>query len=964
MLRNNQSNAITCSIENDFASGVHFQATGTGKSWIALHLALAFNQRYPHANLLWLCEQKSILSDQFDRSVLKERHFDSIPKTFLIMNYSNEKPSEWVENVNSSRVWSKPKLIIVNRAFLTSQTKYTKLRLPIHLVIHDECHSIVNLTTQAFYDWLSLTSPDTRIIGFSATPFLERAPFTRLLSQYSIYDAVKDHVIVPPHISWISDSISVTNDAILEVVQDHLPQLPYQKIIIWCGMMDECITAARSWKTYFPGYLVCVDMSESTPEFGSYEQFECASGKAFLFCACKHREGSDIPRLDACVFLDKVEDRNAKTFVQCMGRVLRLDKDGRKTSGWVLDCCARSSYQMCERIHAYLSQHAKLDSFPWKYTFDTQPQPSGSLRTVHHLCMETSGSVAHIEPLCVSRQDIIDSFQRTIPDDERYHQRLMFELDVLEKRELFSYLKQACHILEWTKTIPHVTRGSCGSSLVCYLLGISHVDPVYYGISFARFTSEMRTSLPDIDFDFPYHLRDQVFLALELHWPGKIARISNHVFFHEKSATRQALRDMGMRGFIAKEDMRKTLESLSPDKKTEFEKRKNALEETFRGYMLHCGGITYYAEGVPTELIIPHSHGMLPQISLNKIDVANEKRFKIDILSSRGLAQLHECAGFKNVQFHVDDKDIDSDTMDMLCRGDNLGITQGESCLMRQAFRLIQPRTIEHIAICLAIIRPVAQDSKKEDVDEIKDHQWLVFDDDAITIIADLFKCSEAEADVYRRYFSKRDKKGMSEFKKRLKKLTQSTDMEKINQLKNLHLYSFCKSHAFSYAQMVYQLAYYKCHYPERFWRATLNHVESSYAKWVHLYEATCQGVDTRSHLASVSASIYAQHRRKGIHGMSPIQQLRKYGYWDMSDKSFFPGCVRFNKNDKIYFYGVIACKRVYRSKRAMVYIGIGPNDYMTLHIPKWFGKAKAVIIKGSGKGTKESIECDSYTLI
>ena len=63
MLRNNQSHAIACSIENDFASGVHFQATGTGKSWIALHLALAFNQRYPHANLLWLCEQKSILSE-------------------------------------------------------------------------------------------------------------------------------------------------------------------------------------------------------------------------------------------------------------------------------------------------------------------------------------------------------------------------------------------------------------------------------------------------------------------------------------------------------------------------------------------------------------------------------------------------------------------------------------------------------------------------------------------------------------------------------------------------------------------------------------------------------------------------------------------------------------------------------------------------------------------------------------
>jgi DNA polymerase III alpha subunit len=727
-------------------------------------------------------------------------------------------------------------------------------------------------------------------------------------------------------------------------------------------MMEECLAAAHSWQTYFPDYLVCVDMSVATPDFGSYAQFDCALEKAFLFCACKHREGSDIPRLDGCVFLDKVEDRNAKTFVQCMGRVLRLDKDGRKTFGWVLDCCAQSSYQMCERIHTYLSPHAKLDVFPWTYTFDTQPQPTGSLRTVHHLCMQTQPSDVATPIIYASRQDIIHSFQRSIPDDERYHQRVAFELDVLEKRNLFSYLKQACHILEWTKSIPHVTRGSCGSSLVCYLLGISHVDPVYYGISFARFTSEMRTSLPDIDFDFPYHLRDQVFLALELHWPGKIARISNHVFFHDKSSTRQALRDMGMRGFIAKEDMKKTLNALSPDKKTEFDTRKHALNDTFRGYMLHCGGITYYADGVPTELILPHSHGMIPQISLNKIDVANEKRFKIDILSSRGLAQLHECAKFKTIQFHVDDDDIDQDTMDMLCRGDSLGITQGETCLMRQAFRLIQPRTIEHIAMCLAIIRPVAKESRKEDVEEIKDHEWLVFDDDAITLIADLFKCSEAEADVYRRHFAKRDKKGMSEFKKRLKKMTLSK--EKIQQLKNLHLYSFCKSHAFSYAQMVYHLAYYKCHYPKRFWRATLNHVESSYAKWVHLYEATCAGVDTRFKVASNYSSIYAQHRRKGIHGLSPIQQLRKYGYWDMSDNSFFPGCFRFIKNGSIFFYGVIACKRVSRSKKAVVYIGVGPREYMTLHIPKWFGKAKAVIIKGSGKGNIDAIECETYTLI
>ena len=82
-----------------------------------------------------------------------------------------------------------------------------------------------------------------------------------------------------------------------------------------------------------------------------------------------------------------------------------------------------------------------------------------------------------------------------------------------------------------TDFIPHVTRGSCGSSLVCYLLGISNVDPVEHNISFARFLNEYRSNLPDIDFDFPHYLRDEVFLQLELEWPNQVARISNHVHF-------------------------------------------------------------------------------------------------------------------------------------------------------------------------------------------------------------------------------------------------------------------------------------------------------------------------------------------------------------------------------------------------------------------------------------------------
>ena len=71
-----------------------------------------------------------------------------------------------------------------------------------------------------------------------------------------------------------------------------------------------------------------------------------------------------------------------------------------------------------------------------------------------------------------------------------------------------------------------------------------------------------------------------------------------------------------------------------------------------------------------------------------------------------------------------------------------------------------------------------------------------------------------------------------------------------------------------------------------------------------------------------------------------------------------------YRKNDRVYFYGVIATKRVYRSKRAMVYLGIAKRQYITVNIPKWFGKAKCVIVKGSGIGTLDTIECDSYQLV
>jgi len=153
-LRPNQNKALKLSIDNDFQSGIHFHATGTGKSWIAMNIIHNYNTKYPKHNILWICEKKSILIEQFDIKNVKQRNFLNIINRFNVLNFSDYKLDNWYNSVNSSKFWNKPFLLIINRSYLTSNNKYNNIKLPIHLIIHDECHSIINNSTKTFYNYI------------------------------------------------------------------------------------------------------------------------------------------------------------------------------------------------------------------------------------------------------------------------------------------------------------------------------------------------------------------------------------------------------------------------------------------------------------------------------------------------------------------------------------------------------------------------------------------------------------------------------------------------------------------------------------------------------------------------------------------------------------------------------------------------------------------------------------------
>ena len=278
------------------------------------------------------------------------------------------------------------------------------------------------------------------------------------------------------------------------------------------------------------------------------------------------------------------------------------------------------------------------------------------------------------------------------------------------------------------------------------------------------------------------------------------------MYINEKSALREALRKIGINKKIPKEDIHNFVKSLSKSNQMKIKQYQKELENTFRHYSLHCGGIVFFHDGIPENLII--NKKTLKQIVYDKRDVSKIDKFKIDILSSRGISQLIDISGH-NIDFS--NCPFDKKTYLLLRKGQNIGITLAESPLMRKALIKIRPKTIKDIAICLAIIRPAAKDTRMAP-GEIDYDTEFIYDDDAISILSKSLNIKDDLADKFRRCLAKDkwSKVDKEHFNKLLSKLTTNEKNDIVQKLINLRKYSFCKSHSFSYAQLVYKLAYQK----------------------------------------------------------------------------------------------------------------------------------------------------------
>lgn len=261
--------------------------------------------------------------------------------------------------------------------------------------------------------------------------------------------------------------------------------------------------------------------------------------------------------------------------------------------------------------------------------------------------------------------------------------------------------------------------------------------------------------------------------------------------------------------------------------------------------------------------------------------------------------------------------------------------------------------------MCLAIIRPAAKDARYKN-NEIDYSTEFVYDDDAISLLSNTLGIDEELADKYRRCLSKN--KWKIEDRKRFNKSLYSIDENKrkvlLSKLSNLRKYSFCKSHSYSYAQLVYKIAYQKANNPNMFWISTLKNASSSYRKWVHLYEAFRAGVDINTIINKKrECSVYAENRRKKFNNLTQVEQLTRYGYWDMKPGEFFPGCYFYKKDEGYYFGGLIASLRVLDWKKRTIVssVGVGPGKYIELTTTGVFYNSKYYGVKGRAILTNEN---------
>lgn len=470
----------------------------------------------------------------------------------------------------------------------------------------------------------------------------------------------------------------------------------------------------------------------------------------------------------------------------------------------------------------------------------------------------------------LAREGMKQRYPAITPEVE---QRLAYELDVIDKTGFAPYFLIVRDFAQFARDrgIFFGVRGSAAGSLVSYCIGITDIDPIYYGLTFERFLNPERVQMPDIDMDFEDTRRDEVIrYVTEKYGEDRVAQIGTFGTLGAK----QAVRDVGKALGIPAQTVDQIARLIPVGPKVTIDSALNnnpelqslidndprlqeliaiakRLEGVARHMSTHAAGVVIsrdpLCEHVPLARVgdgppvTQYDMGSLEKIGLLKMDFLGLTNLTI---LAKTLKNIEQTRGER-----IDLRQIpldDRKTYEMLGQGDTTGVFQLESQGMRRNISELKPSDVRELAAMVALYRPGPMDHipqyirSKLGLQEIRyphprlepilkeTYGVIVYQDQVLQIVQALAGFTLGQADILRRAMGKKKAEDMEKMRSKFIEgaVRNGIDAEQAKELFRLIEpfagYAFNKAHAVCYAMVAYQTAYLKANYPVEYFAALM----------------------------------------------------------------------------------------------------------------------------------------------
>lgn len=481
----------------------------------------------------------------------------------------------------------------------------------------------------------------------------------------------------------------------------------------------------------------------------------------------------------------------------------------------------------------------------------------------------------------ITAQEALENFvweeaPKRYPDGvpEKVAKTLRHELAVIAKKKYAAYFLTVNKIVRRAREMKILCqgRGSAANSAVCFVLGITAIDPKESDLLFERFVSEDRDEPPDIDVDFEHQRREEIIQWIYDHYGfDKAALCSVVTCYRGKGAIRDVGKVLGL-----PEDLTKLMSSQiwwwtegtgekhAKELNINLEDRRvrlafdlaRQLIGTPRHFSQHPGGFVLTHDRLDELVpILPAAMKDRRIIEWDKDDIDIVKFMKMDCLAlgmlscmRRAFEMLTERTGKEFGLTSI--KNDDEPTYDMICRADTIGTFQIESRAQMSMLPRLKPRRLYDLVIQVAIVRPGPiqgdmvhpylrrREGKEEVVYERPELENVLkktlgvplFQEQAMRVAIECAGFSANDADRLRRAMATFKNVGtINEFQEKLvqglvkNKFSEDFAKRIFKQLEGFGSYGFPESHAASFALIAYASAWMKCHHPDIFCAALLN---------------------------------------------------------------------------------------------------------------------------------------------